>query len=96
VLGRLGLDLTDVAMNGTSVRCMNSALRAPPRPGTGGSPRGTAGLDVADGAADLDQRDVDAPCAATDAALDLVGDVRDDLHRLAEVVAATLLADHAS
>ena len=31
---------------------------------------------------------------AADAALDLVGDVRDDLHRLAEVVAAPLGGEH--
>ena len=52
-------------------------------------------LDVADGAADLDDDDVDvlAPEPA-DPLFDLVGDVGDDLHRLAEVVAAALLGDH--
>ena len=33
--------------------------------------------------------------AALDEFLDLVGDVRDHLHRLAEVVAAALLLEHA-
>src|SRR5690606_14516744 len=51
-------------------------------------------LDVAHGAADLDQRDVEAGGGRVDAALDLVGDVRDHLHGAAEVVAAALLADH--
>src|SRR5690606_27303661 len=51
-------------------------------------------LDVADGAADLDQGDVETGGGRIDAALDLVGDVRDDLHGAAEVVAAALLADH--
>lgn len=32
--------------------------------------------------------------AALDKGLDLVGDVRNDLHRLAEILTATLLADH--
>ena len=51
-------------------------------------------LDVADGAADFDQADVEAVGGLVDAALDLVGDVRDHLHGAAEVVAAALLADH--
>ena len=52
-------------------------------------------LDVADGAADLDDDDVGGAIAghAPDALLDLVGDVRDDLHRAAEEVAAALLGD---
>ena len=50
-------------------------------------------LDVADGAADLDDRDVDALGRGADARLDLVGDVRDDLHRRAQVLAAPLLGD---
>src|SRR5690606_12813386 len=48
----------------------------------------------AHGAADLDQGHVEARGGRVDAALDLVGDVRDHLHRAAEVVAAALLADH--
>ena len=52
-------------------------------------------LDVADGPADLDDHDVRVAVAgdARDALLDLVGDVRDDLDRSAEVVAAALLGD---
>ena len=52
-------------------------------------------LDVADGAADLGDHDVDVVGGhLVDAALDLVGDVRDDLHRLAEVVAAPFGGEH--
>jgi hypothetical protein len=58
-------------------------------------------LDVAHRAADLDDGDVHrvgraAAGAALDEVLDLVGDVRDHLHRLAEVVAAALLVEHRS
>ena len=53
-------------------------------------------LDVADGATDLGDHHVDArPAHGEDPVLDLVGDVRDHLHRVAEVLAATLLGDHA-
>jgi hypothetical protein len=51
-------------------------------------------LDVAHRAADLDDGHVGIAGAGADMQLDLVGDVRDDLHRLAEVVAAPLLLDH--
>ena len=51
-------------------------------------------LDVADGAADLDQRDVETLRATVDVVLDLVGDMWNDLHRLAEIFAAAFLADH--
>ena len=52
-------------------------------------------LDVADGAADLGDHDVDVVGGqAGDAVLDLVGDVRDHLHGLAEVVAAALVGEH--
>ncbi len=51
-------------------------------------------LDVADGAADLGDDDVDLVVGeAEDPFLDLVGDVRDDLHGLAEVRAAPLLGE---
>ncbi len=52
-------------------------------------------LDVADRAADLGDEHVDFGelGEAVHAALDLVGDVRDDLHGAAEVVAAALLGD---
>ena len=51
-------------------------------------------LDVADGAADLDEHDVDVLRDGPDAVLDLVGDVRNDLHGAAEVIAPALLVDH--
>ncbi len=50
-------------------------------------------FDVADGAADLDDDDVVVGGDLAHGVLDLVGDVRDDLHGLAEVVAAALLGD---
>ena len=50
-------------------------------------------LDVADGAADLDDHDVDAVRDRADAVLDRVGDVRNHLHGRAEVVAAALALD---
>src|SRR5690606_15786553 len=52
------------------------------------------GLDVAHRAAHLDDRHVGVARAALDEGLDLVGDVRDHLHRPAQVVAAALLLDH--
>ena len=83
------------AMYGTSVRCMNSALsRAALGADLADGFEERQRFDVADGAADLDQADVES-AAPVDAALDLVGDVRDHLHGAAEVVAAALLADHA-
>ena len=53
-------------------------------------------LDVTDGSADLGDDDVDSRAAAIlrTAGLDLVRDVRDDLDRAAEVLAAPLLVDH--
>ena len=52
-------------------------------------------LDVADGAADLGDDHVDVVGGqAMDAALDLVGDVRDHLHGLAEIVATALGSEH--
>ena len=52
-------------------------------------------LDVTDGAADLGDDHVDVVGdEAADAPLDLVGDVRDDLHRAAEVVTASLGGEH--
>ncbi len=50
-------------------------------------------LDVARGASDLGDEHVDAFAAGADPGLDLIRHVRDDLHGLAEVVAATLLLD---
>ena len=52
-------------------------------------------LDVADRAADLGDHHVDVGVGQlADAALDLVGDVRNDLHGLAQELAAPLLVDH--
>jgi hypothetical protein len=53
------------------------------------------GLDVADRAADLDHLEVGLLGLGqrTDARLDLIGDVRDHLHGLPEVVAAALLRE---
>ena len=52
-------------------------------------------LDVADGAADLGDHHVDVGAGhGPDPLLDLVGDVRDHLDGVAEVVAAALLGDH--
>ena len=50
-------------------------------------------LDVADGAADLAQHEIVVVIAFGDEILDLVGDVRNDLHGRAEIVAAPLLVD---
>ncbi|OIQ78704.1 hypothetical protein GALL_395820 [mine drainage metagenome] len=50
-------------------------------------------LDVAHGSTDLDDGDFRAFGPALDVLLDFVGDVRDHLHRLAQVLAAPLLAD---
>jgi hypothetical protein len=51
-------------------------------------------FDVAHRAADLHHADIGALGAELDAALDLIGDVRDHLHGGAQVVAAALLGDH--
>ncbi len=50
-------------------------------------------LDVADRAPDLHEDDVDVPGDGLDRILDLVGDVRDDLHGAPQVIAAALLLD---
>lgn len=51
-------------------------------------------LDVADGAADLGDDHVHVGAGhGADAVLDLVGDVRDDLHGVTEILAAALLGD---
>ena len=51
-------------------------------------------FDVADRAADLAQHEVDVIAAGEHEILDGVGDVRDDLHRAAEIVAAALLGEN--
>ncbi|MEY3475999.1 MAG: hypothetical protein RLY65_399, partial [Pseudomonadota bacterium] len=73
-------------------RARSRRCRDPPRCGTAGSPRGTGGsLDVAHRAAHLGDDDVHVVGGeAADAALDLVGDVRDHLDGAPEVVAAAL------
>ncbi len=50
-------------------------------------------LDVADGAADLAQHEIEAVVAVADEILDGVGDVRNDLDGGAEIVAAPLLGE---
>ncbi len=50
-------------------------------------------FDVAHGAADFRHQHVHALAGGFQAVLDFVGDVRDDLHRLAQVVAPALLLD---
>src|SRR5580698_4434466 len=52
-------------------------------------------FDIADCATDFDHADIRAVGAELDAALDLVGNVRDDLHGRAEIIAAALLRDDA-
>src|SRR4051794_28658875 len=51
-------------------------------------------LDVADRAADFDDGHIGTLGTALDEEFDLVGDVRNDLHRLAEVLATSLLLDY--
>ena len=51
-------------------------------------------LDVADRAADLAEQEIGIAAIGADELLDRVGDVRNDLHGAAEIVAAALLGDH--
>ena len=51
-------------------------------------------FDVAHGTADLHQGNVGIARAQQDAAFDLVGDVRNHLHRGAEIITAPFFADH--
>ena len=82
-------------MYGTSVTCTETdVLRADLEAQLADRLEERQRLDVADGAADLDDEHVVALGAREDARLDLVGDVRDDLHGAAEVLAAALLLDH--
>ena len=53
------------------------------------------GFDVADGTADLDHANIRITGAESNAVLDLIRDVRNDLHGRAQVVAAALLGDDA-
>ena len=50
-------------------------------------------LDVADRAADLDQHEIDVLVAENDELLDGIGDVRNDLHGAAEIIAAPFLGE---
>ena len=50
-------------------------------------------LDVAHGAADLDQHDIDVAPGLPDTVLDFVGNVGDHLYRAAQVIAAAFLLD---
>src|SRR6185503_20868055 len=50
-------------------------------------------LDVAHGTANLDEHDVDVFAGSPDRLFDLVGDMRNDLDRASEVIAAALFLD---
>ncbi len=95
VLGRLGLDLAggldighpgDVDEQGVFAAQIAAEL-------ADGLDEGQS-LDVADGAADLDDGHVDAAVKLQDGPLDLVGDMGDDLDGAAQVFAAPFLGDH--
>jgi hypothetical protein len=96
VLGRLGLDLAGRLDEGDvdevdedHVVAADLMAQLPDRLHEGQA------LDVADRAADLADHHVDIGAAErADGVLDLVGDVRDDLHRAAVVLAGALLLDH--
>ena len=95
VLGRLGLQLAggrDVGHQGQvhEDRLVRTAFGADLADGFEERQR----FDVADGTADLDQADIETFGRRVDAALDLVGHMRDDLHGAAEVVAAAFAPDH--
>ena len=95
VLGRLGLELAGRADEGHEREVdVERVLPADVLPELADGLDERQALDVADRAADLDQDDVDVPGDGADRVLDFVGDVRDDLHRAAEIVAAALLLDH--
>ena len=94
VLGRLGLQLAGGA-DERHQRQVNveRVLAADVLPQLADRLEERQALDVADRPADLDEDDVDVVRDGADAVLDLVGDVRDDLHGAPEVVAAPLLLD---
>ena len=96
VLGRLGLQLAGVADVGDEREVDEHAAPAPDVDGElADRLEERQRLDVADGAADLGDHEVDVAGLGDqrDPLLDLVGDVRHDLHGAAEVVAAALAAD---
>ena len=81
---------------GTSVRCMYSTLVAAElHAHLADRLEERQRLDVADRAADFHHADIRVAGAHADAILDFIGDVRDHLHRRAEIVAAPLLGDDA-
>src|ERR1700722_4052530 len=96
VLGRLGLQLT----GGTDVRQQADVQEETPVPANlvpdlADGLQERLRLDVTDGPAHLGDHHVDVVSGhLQDAGLDLVGDVRDDLHGVAEVGAAALVRDH--
>ena len=92
----LVLSSPDGPIHGTSETCRKKTLSRPISCRTWrAASRNGQRLDVTDGAADLGDDDVDVVGPhGEDAVLDLVGDVRDHLDRVAEVVAAALLGDH--
>ena len=97
VLGRLGLELAgrpDVGQQGHVQE--EAPVPADLVPDLADRLQERLRLDVAHRAADLGDDDVGLRAAhGQDARLDLVGDVRDDLDGVAQVVAAALLGDHA-
>src|SRR6185503_17782125 len=96
MLGRLGLDLAGAADDGHQRQVhVHAAAAALLDADLADRLEEGQRLDVADGPADLDHADVGVAGAQPDAADDLVGDVRDDLDRRTEVVAAPLARDHA-
>ena len=99
VLGGLGLELAGLAQEGHQREVHEAGVAAPDlQAHLPGGLEERQGFDVTHGAADLDDGDLGlgrgAHARATlDEGLDLVGDVRDDLHRAAQVLAPTFLAD---
>jgi hypothetical protein len=96
MLGRLGFQLTRGADVGQQADVQEEAPVATDLvPDLADRLQERLGLDVPDGPAHLGDHHVDLVAAhLQDAGLDLVGDVRDDLHGVAEVSAAALVRDH--
>ncbi len=95
-LGRLGLHLAGGAELGEEGDVDTEAVAtADLSPHLANGLQVCLALDIADRAADLDDDDVGVmlPGGKADAALDLVGDMRDDLDGAAEVVTTALLGD---
>ena len=95
VLGRLGLELAGGADVGHQRHVDEEAVVATELVARlAGRLEERQGLDVTDGAADLGDDHVDLRAThREDAVLDLVGDVRDHLHGVTEIVPAALLGD---